>query len=114
MATYRAAFGDVEIARTDHPVLLEGNVYFPPDSVRAGCLTRTRRRSLCPWKGVAGYFTVSIDGVVIGNVAWTYRHPLPLARRIKYHVAFGSGVSVTEVPRAPTVSGAEAEPVERG
>lgn len=89
-----AVFNDVVVARSDNTVRIEGNVYFPPDSVQWQHLTATRSRSLCFWKGVAGYFTVEAGGVKSRNAAWTYRHPSPLARRIKDHVAFWNGVEV--------------------
>lgn len=93
-ACVRAVFNGVTIAESRDTVLLEGNHYFPPDSVNHEHLERTRMKTLCPWKGIASYFTVSADGVTDRNAAWTYRHPSPLARRIKGHVAFWSGVEV--------------------
>jgi uncharacterized protein (DUF427 family) len=82
------------IAESDDTVSLEGNVYFPLDSVRPGILTATRMRTLCPWKGVATYYDISIRGRVNHNAAWAYRHPSPLARRIKNRVSFWQGVQV--------------------
>lgn len=84
------------VAASDNPVRLEGNVYFPPESVRWECLQATRMKSLCFWKGIASYYTVRVEGIEDRNSAWTYRHPSPLARRIKNHVAFWNGVEVTE------------------
>lgn len=94
---YRAVFNGATIAQGGEVVLLEGSVYFPPDSVRAEFLTSTRRKSLCFWKGVASYFSVVVDGTADRDAAWTYRHPSPLARRIKDHVAFWHGVRVERV-----------------
>ncbi len=91
-----ASFNGRVVAVSDNPVLLEGNVYFPPDSVRWDELQRTRMKSLCFWKGVASYYTVMVEGIEDRNAAWTYLHPSPLARRIKNHVAFRNGVEVTE------------------
>lgn len=82
------------IARSDATVVVEGNHYFPADSVDNQYLTRSRAKSLCPWKGVASYYSVEVDGVRARNVAWVYRHPSPLARSIKNHVAFGGPVHV--------------------
>lgn len=93
-----AIFNGVVVARSADTVLVEGNHYFPPDSVEQCYLARSRARSLCPWKGLAGYYTVEVDGVRARNAAWTYRHPSPLARRIKDHVAFWGGVQVTGAP----------------
>lgn len=96
MTTYVATLNDTVIARSDQTVLLEGNHYFPPDSIREEHFTRTRLKSLCPWKGVASYYTVTVNDVHRPNAAWTYRHPSPLARKIKSHVAFWDSISVTE------------------
>ena len=79
-------------------VLLEGNVYFPPDAVDAARLTLTRRRTLCPWKGIARYYTITVNGAEHANGAWTYRHPSPLARQITDHVAFADGVRIVSHP----------------
>ncbi len=96
MAAFRATVGDEVIARSDAVVRLEGNVYFPPDAVDRRYLTSSRTKSLCPWKGIASYYTVEADGLVLPNAAWYYRHPSPLARRIKDHVAFFPTVRVEE------------------
>lgn len=96
MAGYRAVLGDRVIAQSSDVVLLEGNVYFPRAAVHDEFLRRTRSKSLCLWKGVASYYTVEADGVDERNAAWTYRHPSPLARKIKDHVAFWGAVEVTE------------------
>ena len=91
----RATWNGVVLAETGTPVLLDGNVYFPPEDVRQEHLVRTRAWSLCPWKGVARYYTVRAGDRVNKNAAWYYPHPSPLARKIKNHVAFWNGVEVT-------------------
>lgn len=95
--TVQAVFNGTVIARSEQTVFLEGNHYFPPDAVDPAYLHSSRHKSVCPWKGVASYYTVEVDGVRDADAAWTYRHPSPLARRIKNHVAFWHGVEVTEV-----------------
>jgi uncharacterized protein (DUF427 family) len=97
MDTYRAIYNGEVIAQGRDVVLLEGNVYFPPSAVRDQYLQTTRSKSLCPWKGVASYYTVQVAGQADRNAAWTYRHPSPLARRIKDHVAFWHGVRIEVV-----------------
>jgi len=89
-----AVFGGQVIARSEATVMVEGNHYFPPESIRSGFLVRSRAKSLCPGKGIASYYTVAVDEVQGRNAAWTYRHPSPLARRIKNHVAFTPIVDV--------------------
>lgn len=90
----RARIDGVVVAESDQTVLVEGNHYFPPDSVAAGVLTPTSTRTLCMWKGVARYQDATVDGTTHRNVAWVYGHPSPFARRIKAHVAFAPGVEV--------------------
>jgi uncharacterized protein (DUF427 family) len=69
-------------------------VYFPPEDVRREYLAKTRAWSVCPWKGLARYYTIRAGEQVNKNAAWYYPHPSPLARKIKNHVAFWSGVQV--------------------
>ena len=85
---YEAVFNGQVIARSDATVVVEGNHYFPAEWVQDEFLIRSRMRSVCPWKGLASYYTVEVDGVRDTNAAWTYWYPSPLARRIKNHVAF--------------------------
>lgn len=93
----RATFNGVTIAESERTVLLEGNHYFPADSVNHEYLKPTRSKSLCLWKGLASYYTVEANGATDRNAAWTYRRPSPAARRIKGHIAFWSGVEVHPV-----------------
>lgn len=96
-----AIFNGRVIGASEHTVVVEGNHYFPPDDVDEVYLRRTRMKSLCPWKGIASYYTVEVDGVRDRNAAWTYRHPSPLARRIKNHIAFWGQVQVADRDRPP-------------
>jgi uncharacterized protein (DUF427 family) len=106
--TARAVWHGVLLAETSRPVLLQGNVYFPPADVRSECLTRTRAWTVCPWKGVARYYTVRAGGQENKNAAWYYPHPSPLAREIKNHVAFWRGVQVEHGPVPPAARPAPA------
>jgi uncharacterized protein (DUF427 family) len=94
----------VIVAEAPRTVVVEGNHYFPPDSVRREYLVESPLRSLCPWKGIARYYTLQVDGVVDPDAAWYYPRPTFLARRIKNHVAFWHGVRVerVKVPTEPT------------
>lgn len=91
----KATFNGLTIAESDETRVVEGNHYFPPESVRWELLEPSRMKSLCPWKGIASYHSVVVDGVKDRNAARTYRHPSPFARRIKGYVAFWSGVQVS-------------------
>ena len=93
-ATASAHLGSSHVATSDDVVNVEGNGYFPLDSVPEGVLHRSSTTSVCPWKGVASYYDVHVDGQVVPDGAFTYRHPTPLARRIKGRVAFWKGIEV--------------------
>ncbi|MGD9735977.1 MAG: DUF427 domain-containing protein [Solirubrobacterales bacterium] len=96
--TVIATFNGATIASSDETILVEGNHYFPESDVRTELLRPTRARSLCFWKGIANYWTVEVEGEAARNAAWGYRHPSPLARRVKGRIAFWGGVDVAEVP----------------
>jgi uncharacterized protein (DUF427 family) len=89
-----ATWNGVTIAESDQTVLVEGNHYFPPESVNHEHLKRALMKSLCPWKGLASYYTVVADHQANVNAAWTYRHPYPWIRKIRNHVAFWQGVEI--------------------
>lgn len=89
-----AWLGNRLLARSDDVVMVEGNAYFPLSAVAPGVLAPTSTRSVCPWKGVAGYYSVTLDGVEHADTAWTYRRPWPLARRVKDRVAFWGDVEI--------------------
>lgn len=73
---------------------VEGNVYFPPDSLRPAHLRPSERRTVCPWKGTASYYDVVVEGEANRDAAWTYPQPSEAAKRIAGFVAFWRGVAV--------------------
>ena len=93
MAT--ATWNGTVIARSDATVEVEGNQYFPPDSVHREYLTPTDKHTHCPWKGDASYYSLEVDGQRNENAAWTYPEPKQAAEEIRDHVAFWGGVEVT-------------------
>lgn len=97
-----ASCGATVIARSSRTIFLEGNHYFPISDIDMRYLSRTRLKTVCPWKGVASYYTVSTGDGASKNAAWIYLHPSPLARKIKNHIAFAGGVRVH--PVGPPVS----------
>ncbi len=82
------------IAESDETVVVEGNHYFPPSSVRWDYLAGTDRTSVCGWKGTASYYSVTVGAETVENVAWTYHEPMEGAAQIKDHVAFYPQVTV--------------------
>jgi uncharacterized protein (DUF427 family) len=73
---------------------VEGNVYFPPESVDKRYFKDSATTSQCHWKGTAHYYTVSVDGAENKDAAWYYPEPLAAAGQIKNYVAFWKGVEV--------------------
>lgn len=90
----RAILNGVTIAQSEETLIIEGNHYFPLESVEESVLRHSRMRSLCPWKGLASYYDVEAGGSSSRNAAWTYPHPYPWIRRIKGRVAFWKDVQV--------------------
>jgi len=93
MAT--AVFNGQVIADSDATVVVEGNHYFPPDSIDSQFFAEHERTSVCPWKGTASYYTVSAGGESAEAAAWYYPEPKDKAASIKGHVAFYPAVTVT-------------------
>lgn len=93
----RASWHGVTIAESDHTVVVEGNHYFPAESLQEERFNASDKHTICPWKGRASYYDVVADGVVNPAAAWYYPKPFPLARKIRGHVAFWKGVIVEEV-----------------
>jgi uncharacterized protein (DUF427 family) len=82
------------IAESDDTVIVEGNHYFPLDSVNSGLLEPSTHTSVCPWKGTANYYTLKVGDARNPNAVWYYAEPKEAARQIKGRVAFWKGVSV--------------------
>ncbi|MFI2228811.1 DUF427 domain-containing protein [Nocardia testacea] len=85
----KAVVNGVVIASSDDTVIVEGNHYFPPDSVRHEFFVPTDTHTFCPWKGRAGYYTVEAGGgPPLTDAAWYYPEPKTRAAEIKDYVAF--------------------------
>jgi uncharacterized protein (DUF427 family) len=95
--TYRASWNNVVVAESDDIVEVEGNAYFPAESIKPEYFSKTETNSLCPWKGTASYYTLTVDGQANPDAAWYYPEPKDAAANIRDHVAFWRGVSVEQV-----------------
>jgi uncharacterized protein (DUF427 family) len=91
----RAIYNGQVIAESDNTVVVEGNHYFPPNSVKKECLTISNMHTVCPWKGVASYYHVIVNGEKAEDAAWYYPDPKPLVKSIKGYIAFWNDVKVT-------------------
>lgn len=89
-----ATVDGVVLAESDNTVVVEGNHYFPPDSINWNHFTNTELTTGCPWKGTANYYSITVNGNELANVAWTYKEPKDAAKEIKDHVAFYPKVTV--------------------
>ena len=83
------------IAESDATVQVEGNHYFPADSIRSEYFRDSKTQTTCGWKGVAQYYDVVIGDHVNSDAAWYYADPKDAANNIKGHIAFWKGVQVT-------------------
>ncbi|HEY0357553.1 MAG TPA: DUF427 domain-containing protein [Mycobacteriales bacterium] len=92
----KATWNDTVIAESDDIVMVEGNPYFPLDSVRSEYLRPSETTSWCPWKGTASYYSLAVDGEVNPDAAWYYPQPREAAAEITGRVAFWRGVTVTD------------------
>lgn len=90
----RAVWNGAVLAESAETVRLEGNHYFPASSLRREYFSDSQTTTVCPWKGTAHYYSVTVDGQVNADAAWYYLEPSDKASQIKDHVAFWKGVRV--------------------
>jgi uncharacterized protein (DUF427 family) len=90
----KATWNGATIAESDNCVVVEGNQYFPSDSVKKEYLKVSDTHTTCPWKGLASYYSIEVDGKVNKDAAWYYPEPKDAAKQIKDYVAFWRGVQV--------------------
>ncbi|TSC27362.1 DUF427 domain-containing protein [Corallococcus sp. Z5C101001] len=89
-----AKWNGVVLAQSDRFEVVEGNVYFPPDSLKRELFKASVTRTHCPWKGEASYYTLEVDGKTNPDAAWYYPAPKSAASNIQGYVAFWKGVTV--------------------
>lgn len=90
----RATWRGATLGQSEHTVVVEGNHYFPPDSIDPEYLLDSDSHTTCPWKGEASYKSVCVEGQVNQDAAWYYPEPKEAAAEIKDHYAFWHGVQV--------------------
>ncbi|OJT25023.1 DUF427 domain-containing protein [Archangium violaceum] len=90
----RAMWNGAVIAESNTYEVVEGNIYFPREAVNREVLKDSTTHTTCPWKGVASYYDVEVDGKVNKDAAWYYPEPKDAAHNIRGHIAFWKGVQV--------------------
>lgn len=90
----KAIWNNHVIAESDDIVSVEGNAYFPQESVKKEYLRESKTHSVCPWKGKASYYSLEVDGKVNEDAVWYYPEPSELAEKIRDRVAFWKGVVI--------------------
>ncbi len=90
----KAIWNGAVLAESDKCVVVEGNQYFPPDAINKEYFQESNNHTTCPWKGVASYYSIEVDGQVNKDAAWYYPTAKDAAKNIEGYVAFWKGVKV--------------------
>ncbi len=90
----KATWKGATLAESDKCIVIEGNQYFPPDAVKREYLQESSTHTTCPWKGLASYYSVAVNGQVNQDAAWYYPQPKDAAKEIKDYIAFWHGVNI--------------------
>lgn len=90
----QAVWNGEVVADSDRTVVVEGNHYFPRESVRQELLRGSSTQTRCPWKGLASYLSIEVAGQTNPDAAWYYPEPKEAAKDIQDHVAFWRGVDI--------------------
>ena len=91
----KAIWNEEVIAESDDTIIIEGNHYFPPESINAAFFKESNTHSICPWKGKASYYNLEVDTKINEDAAWYYPETSDLAKGIKGYVAFWKGVDIS-------------------
>ena len=92
----KAIWNGATVAESDDTVVVEGNHYFPPESISTEYFRDSDTHTICPWKGEASYRTVEVAGQSNPDAAWYYPQPKDAAAEIKDHLAFWNGVEIED------------------
>ncbi len=91
----KAEWNNQIIAESDATIVVENNHYFPLEAVKKEFLKPSSTHTTCPWKGLASYYSLEVDGKQNPDAAWFYPDPKDAAKQIKNYVAFWKGVKIT-------------------
>jgi uncharacterized protein (DUF427 family) len=90
----KAIWNGAVLAESNNCEVVEGNQYFPPDSINKEYFRESNTHTTCPWKGLASYYTISVNGQENKDAAWYYPQAKDAAKNIEGYVAFWKGVTV--------------------
>lgn len=90
----RASWNGQVIAESEKTIVIEGNHYFPPETIKKEFFKESTTHTVCPWKGTASYYSLEVDGKTNQDAAWYYPETKELAKAIKGYIAFWKGVTV--------------------
>lgn len=90
----KAIWNGAVLAESHKTIIVEGNHYFPPESINRHYFQPGETHTVCPWKGAASYYDIKVNGLVNRAAAWYYSDPKPAAKNIKGYIAFWKGVKV--------------------
>ncbi|HUX51840.1 MAG TPA: DUF427 domain-containing protein [Spirochaetia bacterium] len=90
----KATWNGTVLAESEKTIVIEGNHYFPPEAVKREYFQQTQTHTTCPWKGVASYYSIAVNGEVNTDAAWYYPVPKDAAKQVASYVAFWKGVEV--------------------
>lgn len=90
----KAVWNGAILAESDRTEVVEGNHYFPPEAINKDYFKDSDTHTTCPWKGVASYYSIEVDGQVNKDAAWYYPQTKDAAKKIQGYVAFWKGVKV--------------------
>jgi uncharacterized protein (DUF427 family) len=94
VATVKAIWNETVLAESDRTTVVEGNHYFPPETINSEYFRTSETHTICGWKGTASYYTIVVDGKQNPDAAWYYPETKEAAKNIEGHVAFWKGVEV--------------------
>ncbi|MBI2485876.1 MAG: DUF427 domain-containing protein [Deltaproteobacteria bacterium] len=92
----KAVWKDTVLAESEDSILVEGNHYFPPESIKKEYFRQSETHTICSWKGVASYYSIAVNGEVNKDAAWYYTEPKEAAKEIKNYVGFWRGIRVVK------------------
>ena len=92
----KAMWNDTVLAESERTEVVEGNHYFPPETIKREFFEPSATHTVCPWKGTASYYTVAVNGARNPDAAWFYPQTKDAAKNIEGYVAFWKGVEVRQ------------------